>query len=244
MSYAENVVAAVQTYLANLGYYRLRIDGVPGPGTSDATIRFKKANGLAARDFVGVLTLAALVSPEAKPAPAPVAVGIDPAWVTEARSLLGVKEAPGATNNPAIMKWARDLDQWYPGDETAWCGLLVAHCMAAGAPNEPQAFNRLGARAWGAYGVSACEPDEHPPIGAVCTLWRTHPTKSWHGHVFIVTGYDPTTGAVRGIGGNQSDSVSEMWFEGDRVLSYRRPAGVALPLAPVAPRGKLSADES
>ena len=81
-------------------------------------------------------------------------------------------------------------------------------------------------------------------MGAICTLWRTHRTKSWNGHVFLVTGYDPTTGAVRGIGGNQSDSVSEMWFEGERVLTYRRPAGVILPPAPVAPRGKLSANEA
>ena len=94
----------------------------------------------------------------AKAAPVPVAVDNEPPWLTEARSLLGTPETPGSANNPAIMEWARNLDQWYPGDDVPWCGLFVAHCMSVGAPDEPQAFNRLGARNWLEYG-DECDVD-------------------------------------------------------------------------------------
>jgi uncharacterized protein (TIGR02594 family) len=138
------------------------------------------------------------------------------------------------------MKWAMDLDIWYPGDETPWCGLFVAQCMTHGAPLEAQDFNRLGARAWLEYGVAA--PTSPPPLGGVGVLWRTHPTKSWHGHVFIITGY--SSNAIRGIGGNQSNSVSETWFSRDRLLGVRAPADVALTSAPIAEVGMLSVNEA
>jgi len=237
MSTCEDITRAVQQQLAALGYYRLRVDGLPGPGTSDAVVRFKAANGLRARAFVGPVTLAALFAADAVPAPVASPIHGEPAWLAEARNRLGVRETRGPGNTAEIMRWAADLDQWYPGDDVAWCGLFVAHCMAAGAPDEPQDFNRLGARAWLKYGESAgCD------IGSVCVLWRTHPTKSWHGHVFVVTGR--AQGAVRGIGGNQSDAVTETWFSSGRVLGYRKPVGAILADAPIAPKSSLSRNEA
>lgn len=237
MTFCKDAAAAIQSRLAELGYYRLRIDGDPGPGTSRAVVDFKAAHGLLARDFIGPKTLAALFSADARPAPIPVPIRNEPLWLAEARRLLGTREAPGAASNPTIMNWARNLDQWYPGDDMPWCGLFVAHCMAVGAPNEPQDFNRLGARQWLNYGVSA-----GADVGAVCVLWRTHPTKSGNGHVFIVTGQ--SADAIRGIGGNQSDNVTEEWFARDRVLGFRRPEGAVLNPAPTAATGTLSRNES
>lgn len=242
MTFTQNIVAALQSRLAALGYYRLRVDGLPGSGTSNAVIRFKEAHGLRARDLVGPVTLTALFSPAAKPWQPPAPVDGEPPWLTEARGLLGVREAPGPANDPTIMGWARELDQWYPGDDIPWCGLFVAHCMAVGAPNEPQNFNRLGARAWRAYGIEVDK--NNPPLGAVCVLWRTHPTQSVNGHVFIVTGQNRD--ALRGVGGNQSDMVSEMWFDRERVLGCYIPASYTdvLPPAPTAPTGTLSTNEA
>ena len=240
MTFTTDLVSTVQSRLADLGYYRLRVDGQEGPGTRNAMIDFKEAHGLRAREFPGPITLEALFSAKAKPAPAPVAVGNDPAWLTEARRLLGTREAPGAANNPTIMGWARDLDQWYPGDDVPWCGLFVAHCMSAGAPNVPQDFNRLGARAWLEYGDEA--DADNPPLGGVGVLWRTHKTKSWNGHVFIVTGQSRT--AIRGIGGNQSDNVTETWFDRDRLLGVRVPPGFNHVAAPSAATGALSTNEA
>lgn len=238
--FTTELVSSVQSRLAALGYYRLRIDGVSGPGTENAMADFKRAHGLVARPYPGPITLGLLFGPDAKSRPEPEARDGEPKWLTEARRLLGTREVPGAGNNPEIMSWAEDLDQWYPGDDVAWCGLFVAHCMSVGAPNEPQDFNRLGARQWLNYGVTPKEAN--PPLGSICVLWRTHPTKSWNGHVFLVTGQSDN--AIRGIGGNQSDAVTETWFARDRVLGIRVPAGYVGDPAPRAKTGTLSTNEA
>ena len=173
----------------------------------------------------------------AKAAPAPIAIGNEPPWLTEARSLLGTRETPGSASNPIIIDWARNIDQWYPGDDVPWCGLFVAHCMAAGAPDEPQAFNRLGARNWLEYGQAA-----DAELGAVVVFWRTHKTKSWNGHVAILTGQSHT--ALRVVGGNQSDNVTETWIARDRLLGFRKPMGATGVSAPVARTGALSVNEA
>lgn len=236
----EQLLASNQTRLADLGFYHLRVDGIDGPGTQDAFTRFKEANGFRSRPYPGPKTLARLWSPGAKRAPEPVSSGGDPKWLTKARSLLGTREVPGKGNNPIIMSWAKDLDQWYPGDDVPWCGLFVAMCLSYGFPNEPQDFNRLGARNWMDYGI-ACG-DEY--LGAVAVFWRTHPTKSWNGHVGILTGVSDD--AVRIIGGNQSDNVTETWISRDRLLGLRFPRDPKLKtvLAPTARTGQLSTNES
>lgn len=237
MDFNQQLIASQQGRLADLRYYRGRIDGACGPMTLNAFSDFKAAHGLRARPMPGPVTMASLWSADAKPAPAPVANGNEPPWLVEARRLMGTREVPGARNNPVIMGWARDLDQWYPGDDVAWCGLFVAHCMAAGAPNVPQNFNRLGARAWLGYGEETSEY-----AGAIAVFWRTHPTKSWNGHVAIVTGTSDS--AVRVIGGNQSDNVTETWIDRDRLLGYRAPPGWVGVTAPRARTGVLSTNEA
>jgi uncharacterized protein (TIGR02594 family) len=240
MSTKKELVSAVQARLADLGYYRQPVDGMPGPATSNAIIDFKQAHGLRARSFVGQVTLSRLFDPAAKMAPKPASSGSDPTWLVEARRLLGTREVKGPGDNPRIMQWAKDLDVWYPGDDTAWCGLFVAHCLrSAGLPDAMPA-NVLGARKWLDYGATV-EP-HNVRTGSICVLWRTHKTKSWHGHVFFVTG--TSADAIRGIGGNQSDNVTETWFPKSRLLGYRLPADVVPPLAPVASTGEISRRES
>lgn len=237
MQITEQLWAAQQGRLADLGFYTGAIDGLPGPLTEFALTEFKSNNGLRARAFPGPVTMSRLWDPAAKRRPAVVVKGDEPAWLAEARRCLGTTEIPGPGNNPAIMGWARDLDQWYPGDDVPWCGLFVGHCVSVGAPEEPQDFNRLGARQWLQFGEEC-----GPKLGAICVLWRTHKTKSWNGHVFFVTGISEN--AVRGIGGNQSDSVREDWFSKGRVLGYRRPVGAHLKPAPYATTGTLSKREA
>ena len=237
MALSDQLVRALQARLAELGYYRLKVDGLDGPGTSDAIIRFKQAHGLWARDFVGPRTLEKL-GPEATPWAPPKRMG-EPPWLAEARALLGTRETPGAADNPVIMAWAEGLDQWYPGDDVPWCGLFVAHCMAVGAPDEPQGFNRLGAREWLKYGVEA-DPVT-PPLGGVAVFWRGSPG-GWQGHVAIVTGANSTH--LRCVGGNQSDNVTEAWFSRERLLGVRLPKGHAPQPAPRATTGAVSTREA
>lgn len=237
MTFTTDLVETTQGRLADLGYYTGPLDGISGPMTENAMIDFKAAVGFLGRPYPGPMTMNALWSRSAPKRPVAAGMADDPPWLAEARRLLGVREAPGKANNPQIMGWARDLDQWYPGDDTAWCGLFVAHCMKVGAPSEPQDFNRLGARAWLEFGEE-CQPS----FGSVCVLWRTHKTKSWHGHVFLATGISDN--AIRGIGGNQSDTVSEAWFDKDRVLGFCKPTGFDLPPLPRAQTGALSTNEA
>lgn len=239
MSFCGDLTRAIQTRLAELGWYQGFMDGQHGPLTSSAIVRFKQAHGLRARDFVGPLTLSTLFGSDARTYEPPRPKAGEPAWLAEARSWIGTREVPGPRNNPEIMRWAQDLDQWYPGDDLPWCGLFVAHCMAIGAPQEPQSFNRLGARAWRGFGQAAF--DDTVPLGGVAVLWRTHKTKSVNGHVFIINGQ--SSDAVRGIGGNQSDAVSERWFSRDRILDVRVPSGATLPPAPFASTGIMSRNE-
>ncbi|MDD9740898.1 TIGR02594 family protein [Marinovum sp. SP66] len=247
MALDKDLITATQTRLAQLGFYRLRIDGVAGTGTEDAVIRFKEANGLRARAFIGPVTSRLLWSDAAKPWAAPADASGLP-WLAEARALLGTREVAGKGNNPVIMKWAIDLDQWYTGDDVPWCGLFAAHCMAAGAPDEPQDFNRLGARNWLEYGRDAldgADPERADlPLGGVAVFWRTHKTKSWNGHVApAITGANKTH--LRVIGGNQSDNVTEAWFPRSRLLGVRFPHGFdASKPAPFAATGNLSTSEA
>lgn len=237
MTFTSDLIRSNQERLADLGYYLSNVDGVSGPATENAMSRFKAANGLAARPFPGPITMMALWNPAAKAAPKAVQIGNSPAWLTEAKSLLGTREVPGSANNPVIMGWAKNLDQWYPGDDVPWCGLFVAHCMAAGAPDEPQNFNRLGARNWLQYGENCPEW-----LGAVAVFWRTHKTKSFNGHVGLLTGVSAS--AVRIVGGNQSDNVTETWISRDRLLGFRKPVGWEGVDAPTAVAGVLSVNEA
>lgn len=235
----DQLIYALQTHLARLGYYRIRVDGLKGPGTSDAIIRFKAAHGLRARDFVGPKTFSLIGSPDAKPWVTPHSEA-EPRWLDEARALLGTREAPGKANNPVIMDWAVDLDQWYPGDDVPWCGLFVAHCMAVGAPDEPQGFNRLGARQWQRYG-ELVDLDDPLPLGGVATFWRVDPD-DWRGHVALITGQNDSH--VRCIGGNQSNAVTEAWFPRSRLLGVTIPHDHDPTPAPTAATGTLSTSEA
>lgn len=239
-TFSNDLIATTQGRLADLGYYTGAIDGVSGPLTEFAMRDFKVEHGLLARPYPGPLTLAHLWDDGARRRPDAKASdkSNDPPWLAEARRLLGTKEAPGKANSPRIMQWARDLDQWYTGDDVPWCGLFVAHCLRVGSPQTPQDFNRLGAREWLKFGVE-CQAS----LGAVVVFWRTSPNH-WHGHVALVTGVSHDRSAVRVIGGNQSDAVSEAWFTADRVLGYRLPALSDTIPPPSARVGAFSTRES
>jgi uncharacterized protein (TIGR02594 family) len=232
------LLRVVQQRLQYLGYYKLLVDGQEGPGTRIAVVNFKREHGLLARPKIGPLTLTAMMSEHAKQAPKPKAVKGEPFWLTEARSLLGTREVKGAGDNPIIMGWADALDQWYPGDDVPWCGLFMAHCMSVGAPNEPQNFNRLGARAWRAYAQKI-----EPCVGAIGVFWRTHKTQSVNGHVAFLLAEGPDYYII--LGGNQDDNVTIGKIAKERLLECRAPTGwQGKPLPALTLEGALSENEA
>lgn len=216
--------ADVQRALIALGY-DLGKGGPSGKGDDDAWGGKSKAAALAYQSKNGLkptgLPNADLI---VRLFPGVVAPVILPPWYAEAKRLKGLREIAGKQNSSVIMGWARALGLGYANDETAWCGLFVAHCMAFALPGEAQPANPLGARNWLKFGREI----KTPSPGAVLVFWRGSKA-GWSGHVGLYAGEHKSDGAWRVLGGNQSDSVSETWLARDRLLGMRWPSTYPLP---------------
>lgn len=161
-----------------------------------------------------------------------------PTWMPIANSLIGVKEYPGAPNNPKIMQWASKVGRFlgikYDGDSVPWCGLFAAYCMVEAGFTPPSIAVR--ASAWSTWGVALTKP----AFGAILTFKR-----DGGGHVGFYVSEDATTYHV--LGGNQSDAVNITKIAKDRCTAIRWPAGLALPASgPVVAKrdGKVSQNEA
>ncbi len=211
----------IQAALAKAGYLPGAIDGIWGRQTVAAVRAFQKDKGLQVDGIVGPQTMAALAALATTPAGTSASSKAPLVWLAEARSLLGLKEGPGAINNPTILQWADDTGQSsiYRSDDIAWCGLFVAHCIGATLPDEPLPGNPLRARAWEKFGNPI-----QPTRGAVMVFWRNS-LQSGLGHVGFYVGEDgdDQTGAYCILGGNQSNSVSLAWVAKNRLVGARWP---------------------
>lgn len=139
-------------------------------------------------------------------------------WMVIATLLVGTKEVPGPGNSTIIAGWLKGLKAWWFDDATPWCGVFVAHVMQkAGQPIPKHWYRAKGWLEWG----KPCPP----AFGAVCILDRPG-----GGHVFFVT--KVSASFVWGVGGNQGDKVCEAKFDRSRVVGFRWPASLPLPIAP------------
>ena len=159
------------------------------------------------------------------------------AWLAEARKHIGLKEIPGAKNNPVIQAWLKDLGAWWQDDATPWCGVFAAHCLKAGGRDLPK--NWFRAKEYENFGLSL----KQPAYGCVVTF-----TRQGGGHVGFVIGEDGK-GNLLVLGGNQSDGVNIAAFPKSRATSYRWPSkgGQLLPPDPsryVLPKGIAAASKS
>lgn len=206
---------------ARLGYSRAIIAALKS---------FQAKAGLPVTGKADVSTVTALRRDDNDAAPAQ----MEPAWLVEARRLLGVQEIAGPKSSSTIIGWAKSLGGWvaryFTGDDIPWCGLFVAHVLASALPEELLPANPLSARAWATFGRALGSPSP----GAVLVFSRTG-----GGHVGLYVG--ETAKAYRVLGGNQSNRVSLTWIAKDRLLSMR------WPLTGTAPNGQpvpLQADGS
>lgn len=137
-----------------------------------------------------------------------------------ATTLLGTREYPGASNNPAIMRWAartaRFLGVRYDGDAVPWCGLFVCYSLVE-AGFVPASI-AVRASAWAAWGV----PLQRGAYGAVLVF-----TRQGGGHVGFYVGEDANHYHV--LGGNQGDAVNVMRLAKDRLTAIRWPCGYGMP---------------
>ena len=211
---SKEIVAAVQTRLADLSYYAGAIDGDAGAKTEAALTAFKQANGLAARPYPCIQTLHLLYDDDAKPRAKPIVVeGGEPAWMVEARSVKGLHEAKSYSE---LSEWLRS-DGSTLGDprKLPWCGDFVQTAIALTLPNETIPANPYLARNWLKFGVETM-----PRLGAVLVFWRGS-KNGVSGHVGFYVGQDPGTYHV--LGGNQSNAVTITRIAKSRLLGARWP---------------------
>lgn len=138
-------------------------------------------------------------------------------WMVVAKSILGVKEAPGPKNNPIIMEWAvvARVAKVYTADSIPWCGTTMAFCFAQ-LGIEP-VKDPLWALNWAKFGTAI--PKTKPVYGAVAVFKR-----KGGGHVGLVVGHD--NDALHILGGNQSDAVTITRVSKSRLVALRWPPGM------------------
>ena len=117
-------------------------------------------------------------------------------WIAEARKHIGLKEIKGAKHNATIQQWLKNLNAWWSDDETAWCGVFIAHCLRTSGVAYPKHWYR--ALDYLNYGAKL----KKPAYGCVAVK-----TRNGGGHVCFVVGRDKKTGKLVCLGGNQSDMV-------------------------------------
>lgn len=157
----------------------------------------------------------------------------DPAWLAEARSLMGTREIVGPKHNSWIVNgWARLGAGWFNDDETPWCGLFVAHCIDKAGLAYPKLFPRaLSWKDWGKPCGSL--------LGAVAVFQR-----SGGGHVGFLVGENADQLYV--LGGNQSNAVNIMPISKSRLTALRWPSerGLGTVKPPRMTGGTISRNEA
>ena len=140
-----------------------------------------------------------------------------PIWLSVARMTLGIREVPGAANNPLLMQWAKDIGapEWYDNDGLPWCSVYLNRLMlACQLPLSGKGFELLRASSFMAWG----SPLVLPSFGCVMTFRRPEGN-----HVGLYIGENVTH--YRILGGNQGNAVSETWIAKERLTAMRWPTG-------------------
>jgi len=166
-----------------------------------------------------------------------------PKWLQVMRSITGTKEYSGAANNPKIMAWVDAIARAYPemrsycdlytGDDIAWCGLTVAHCMTEAGirpvfgPTDTDRW--MWAQAWAGDQKNFKHTGRLTP-GTIVVM-----TRSGGGHVTLFEEWRDDM--LRCRGGNQSDQVNVSSYDPETVIAYVWPTAAGeQPQIPVKDR--------
>ena len=149
-----------------------------------------------------------------------------PRWLELAWADLGVAEAPGAANNPRVVRYYADAG--HPEvreDEVAWCAAFVGACLERAGIGSTRSLMARSYLGWG-------EALDEPRTGAIAILSRGGDPSL--GHVGFLVGQ--TADDVVLLAGNQGDAVSVQAFERSRLLGLRWPPSAAASSPPVIPQ--------
>jgi uncharacterized protein (TIGR02594 family) len=139
-----------------------------------------------------------------------------------AQRFIGLKEGPGALNEPLVLAMLRLDSKWVEKDETAWCSAFANFvCFLLELPRS----RSLAARSWLTVGSSVPLSDARPGYDVV-VLKRGAGNQpgpdvlAAPGHVGFYAGQDDAN--VLLLAGNQGDAVSIAPFPKARILGIRR----------------------
>lgn len=157
-----------------------------------------------------------------------------PPWLVQARRYLGLKEGPGAADNPTVVAFYADCGHpEVKHDATAWCAAFVGSMLhKAGI----KGTGTLWALDYSHYGQKLLLP----VLGAIATKKRTG-----GGHVAFVVAASPST--VWLLGGNQGDAVCIEAVPRSSIFSYALPPGYdakTLPALPIKATGGAGVSEA
>jgi uncharacterized protein (TIGR02594 family) len=158
-----------------------------------------------------------------------------PNYLMIMKSDLGLKEAPGAADNPLIVAKAPRVAaylkahgiaaDWVTGfyhhDDIPWCALEVSDCLVRAGILPPS--NPLSAGAFRSWGVDV----GGPKLGAIAVKHRVGGN-----HVGLVAGLSQNGAMVLVIAGNADDQVRYDWYPVNGFDAFRAPTGVDLDPAP------------
>lgn len=206
----------IQAKLNEKGFGPLKEDGIIGPKTELAVIKFKQSVGLVARPYIGPITLSKLFGASDGDSPPSKIRGNVP-WVNEISKHMGLHEV---RNKAVLTAWLKS-DGRLLGDPSVlpWCGDAVETAIKLTLPKEPftgRMVNPYLARNWLGFGEGTL-----PTFGSIAVFSR--PGSASSGHVGFLVGYDPVRRRYRVRGGNQSNTVSDTWIGEDRLLGTRKP---------------------
>jgi len=140
-----------------------------------------------------------------------------------AARFLGLKEAPGAVHNPAIVAMLDLCEPGPHGDEVPWCSAFVSYCCWLLGVSRSQS---LRARSWLTVGAPIGLAEARPGYDVVVLARGDNAPRAdviaAPGHVGFFAGWDRQKQTVRVLGGNQGDKVSIAEFPSARVLGVRR----------------------
>ena len=141
-----------------------------------------------------------------------------PIWLLEGLKWLNTKEAPGAADNPDILRWARAeggaIAKSYNANSIPWCALYANMVLTKVGL---QGTETLWALDWSNWGAKLAGP----AVGAFAPMKR-----QGGGHIAIVAGRDQH-GNLMCLGGNQSDAVNIKPFPADRPREFPLAEGSA-----------------
>lgn len=133
-----------------------------------------------------------------------------PKWMQIASAELGVKEKPGAADNPRVIEYHSLTTLKATEDSVPWCSSFVSWCLEK---SGVQSTKSAWARSYLNWGVELKEPKYG------CIVVFTRGASSGHVAFFV----DKSSHGVKVLGGNQSDEVNYSYYSQSRVLGYRWP---------------------